>query len=803
MKKSIKKVLSFALMSTLLAASLIAPIPATADEYDHTLNLTINGTDCSTADGNIILYPNTTSTTRAIKADTYYFRYSKIMVFDKDGYLIEAGGDLFANSATVTGSPQEYVYVPAGGFAIAFNPGAVPDLYTCFKAAMEDAMLYNATMSVIYEVKGSYSGNTLTVQYNDPVAPSANAKKFLFVGNSSTYFNGTPIKFKGLAASAGIEVDVDYSTAGSAFLYQFANESHDNGKLLRNKLNSNSYDYVVLQDGGSATYADSKPTMPVLLPLIEQNGAEALLYMRYSSNSNPELRLESATRHYINYTRLSREHGLVCAPAASAFLICTEKYPDINLYADDNSHHSKEGSYLIACVMLYTYLGVDPVGIAYDAQLGSDVASKLQECAKIACEEGYPYNVSEDELKSFYDVFEKDGITYENIAFEKSYTTNGTQYTGDWTEHDADGSLIGKYTDGVFADGKGDSTAIGCLKGDEINVDIYLEGRYSIKAFKTTLYGNNWGIPDPTDPSNNISVKVFVSNDGETYTELEGVTAEAGTADGAWTSNTYTIEVENEVTAKYFRVTFCNTGFLWCDEISVYGADASNIALNKEYKISGVGVREDSYCAELTDGIAAGTLNYDKSQWFGFYNNGTNPDTNAPDKLGSATVDLEKAYEINKVRVNTVFGDVSGIASPEFIKLEISEDGINFTEVETKSFPEASTTSVEWIEFVFDEPAPARFVRLTFKIRVTFVFINEIQVLGDELTAPRYTLGDINNNSEIEKYDYILAKRAVMGTVVLDDIQHKAADVNQKDGVEKYDYILIKRHVMGTYTIED
>jgi hypothetical protein len=40
-----------------------------------------------------------------------------------------------------------------------------------------------------------------------------------------------------------------------------------------------------------------------------------------------------------------------------------------------------------------------------------------------------------------------------------------------------------------------------------------------------------------------------------------------------------------------------------------------------------------------------------------------------------------------------------------------------------------------------------------------------------------------------------------MGTVSLDDIQKQAADVNNKDGVEKYDYILIKRHVMGTYKI--
>lgn len=64
-----------------------------------------------------------------------------------------------------------------------------------------------------------------------------------------------------------------------------------------------------------------------------------------------------------------------------------------------------------------------------------------------------------------------------------------------------------------------------------------------------------------------------------------------------------------------------------------------------------------------------------------------------------------------------------------------------------------------------------------------------------------YTLGDVNSNGDIEKYDYIAVKRAVMGTLTLSDIQQRAADINRKDGVEKYDYILVKRHVLGTYKI--
>ncbi len=68
--------------------------------------------------------------------------------------------------------------------------------------------------------------------------------------------------------------------------------------------------------------------------------------------------------------------------------------------------------------------------------------------------------------------------------------------------------------------------------------------------------------------------------------------------------------------------------------------------------------------------------------------------------------------------------------------------------------------------------------------------------------VPKYKLGDVNGKDGVEKYDYILVKRAVMKTISLSESQNKAADVNCNGNVEKYDYILIKRHVMGTYSIE-
>ena len=218
-------------------------------------------------------------------------------------------------------------------------------------------------------------------------------KRILFVGNSTTYFFNIPYKVAFLAKAAGMNVEVEYCCGGGAYLHQYANASSSFGKLFRDKLKKFDYDYVVLQDNGNAGYDESKPALDILVPLIRETGAEVVLYKRYSSNSDPAQRINSAYRHEVNYSKLAETFEIEkIAPSADAFLICTEKYPAINLYHTDNSHHSENGAYLNACVLAITYLGLDLTDNTYTASLDEETAKALRECAKIACEQGYDYS---------------------------------------------------------------------------------------------------------------------------------------------------------------------------------------------------------------------------------------------------------------------------------------------------------------------------------------------------------------------------------------------------------------------------
>lgn len=61
--------------------------------------------------------------------------------------------------------------------------------------------------------------------------------------------------------------------------------------------------------------------------------------------------------------------------------------------------------------------------------------------------------------------------------------------------------------------------------------------------------------------------------------------------------------------------------------------------------------------------------------------------------------------------------------------------------------------------------------------------------------------GDVDGNGVLDARDYLLIKRAVLGTVELTDAQKEIADVNGDGSVDATDYTMVKRAVLGTLTL--
>lgn len=64
-------------------------------------------------------------------------------------------------------------------------------------------------------------------------------------------------------------------------------------------------------------------------------------------------------------------------------------------------------------------------------------------------------------------------------------------------------------------------------------------------------------------------------------------------------------------------------------------------------------------------------------------------------------------------------------------------------------------------------------------------------------------LGDINDDGDIDQYDYILAKRIHFKNYTPTAEQALRGDVDKDGDNDQYDYILIKRHHFGNYTIAE
>lgn len=171
---------------------------------------------------------------------------------------------------------------------------------------------------------------------------------------------------------------------------------------------------------------------------------------------------------------------------------------------------------------------------------------------------------------------DESGKEYELITFGKPYTSDGEVYAGDWTDLNPDGSVLGKLTDGIICT-DGEDHNVACWKGETVKIKIDLGDLYTVKAFKTDLFGYfDWGIPDPAKATVNVSV----SEDGQNFKTV-GTAAAGEKTKVNFERVEFTLVPDKDVRAKEiifeFNLDFENVGvFCWTSECAAYGELAGN-----------------------------------------------------------------------------------------------------------------------------------------------------------------------------------------------------------------------------------
>ena len=196
-----------------------------------------------------------------------------------------------------------------------------------------------------------------------PVQTKADeAIRILFVGNSLTYRNNMPDMFQELAEGGGHEIYIETLGIGGCSLAKWSKRNTKPGSAFYKKLQSQNWDYVVLQD--QSTRALVKPSsfkkaVKKLSKLIHEEGAEVVLNMTWAHEEGTRVykkkrgltQKKFQKKVYDLYTAAGEVNDALVANSGVAFLRC-ENYEDIDLYKDER-HPSVEGSYLSACT-LYT-----------------------------------------------------------------------------------------------------------------------------------------------------------------------------------------------------------------------------------------------------------------------------------------------------------------------------------------------------------------------------------------------------------------------------------------------------------------
>jgi len=194
---------------------------------------------------------------------------------------------------------------------------------------------------------------TLLGQKKEPI-------KVLFVGNSYTYFWNLPQQVSAMAESQGIEIITRQSTVGGSNLEEHWNRKRNT--TSRDLIENGDWDFVVMNNHSMSTIdtpEDFDTYGKLFTDLIKSKGAEPVLYMTWARKWNP-LMQETITNGYNNLAKATGSHVV---PVGPIWMESISLQPDINLYFEDGSHPSPEGTYLTALAFFRFFTGESTANI--------------------------------------------------------------------------------------------------------------------------------------------------------------------------------------------------------------------------------------------------------------------------------------------------------------------------------------------------------------------------------------------------------------------------------------------------------
>lgn len=217
--------------------------------------------------------------------------------------------------------------------------------------------------------------------------------RVLCIGNSFTYYHGTPVMLKELAWNEGHYLDISASLKGG-----WTMAKHSVLPLTEELIAEGAYEYVFLQDQSQAPAKvgkDRKEHAQLVKDMAEladkvrttSPGCKAMVECTWAYPAKDGGGFGSYEAFYAYAKKGAKIMAKAVgkskiSPIADAFDVVRNERPDINLYHTDNYHQSPEGSYLKSCVNYLMLFGTPFSEKAADCQLDKDIARYLRSVAE-------------------------------------------------------------------------------------------------------------------------------------------------------------------------------------------------------------------------------------------------------------------------------------------------------------------------------------------------------------------------------------------------------------------------------------
>ena len=220
-------------------------------------------------------------------------------------------------------------------------------------------------------------------------------KKVLFIGNSLTFYNNMPEMFHKLATANGDNVTVTQATVGGQALRHLVNN-----EMVKSKIQSDDWDYVVLQSDDIAAFPDMYHTEIETLEhfktmIHENNASTKIIYtMIWGARDGltiQELSGEDVYYSYFDYIEkiyqgtiyFGNTMNFMISPAGWAWKSVIEENEEAkyDLFSSDRFHPAPEGSYLRACVLNEVIFQTENTSIPYFSGLDEEKCYYYQEIA--------------------------------------------------------------------------------------------------------------------------------------------------------------------------------------------------------------------------------------------------------------------------------------------------------------------------------------------------------------------------------------------------------------------------------------